>query len=73
MNCSIGKSGFKNDFQIELAVTRGRDKAVLTLREVGILSAELDQIENAKANSDALVSLENEAFAFVFGEESRRR
>ena len=85
MNCSIGKSGFKNDFQIELAVTRGRDKAVLTLREVGILSAELDQIENAKANSDALVSLENEAFAaadkgdlakaiaFVFGEEYRRR
>ena len=85
MNCSIGKSGFKNDFQIELAVTRGRDKAVLTLREAGILSAELDQIENAKANSDALVSLENEAFAaadkgdlakaiaFVFGEEYRRR
>ena len=76
---------FKNDFQIELAVTRGRDKAVITLREVGVLPSELDQIENAKANSDALVSLENEAFAaadkgdltqaiaFVFGEEYRRR
>ena len=82
---ATGEKKFKNDFQIELAVTRGRDKALLTLREVGILSAELDQIENAKANSDALISLENEAFsaadkgdlakatAFVFGEEYRRR
>ena len=82
---ATGEKQYKNDFQIELAVTRGRDKAVITLREVGVLAAELDQIENAKANSDALVSLENEAFAaadqgelmkaisFVFGEEYKRR
>ena len=82
---ATGEKQFKNDFQIELAVTRGRDMAVITLREVGILATELDQIENAKANSDALVSLENEAFAaadkgdlmkaisFVFGEEYKRR
>ncbi len=60
---STGEKKFKNDFQFELQVARSRDKALLTLKELGLLSTEIDQISNAKANSDALVSLEDQAFA----------
>ena len=60
---ATGDKQYKNDFHMEVAVTRARDKAVMTLKEVGLLSSELEQIENAKANSDALISLENEAFS----------
>ncbi len=60
---ATGDKQYKNDFQMEVAVTRTRDKAVTTLKEIDLLPAEIEQIENAKANSDALISLENEAMA----------
>ena len=76
---------YKNDFQVELSVTQARDKALIPLWEIGLLPTELDQIETSKANSDALIVLENEAFAaagsgdtqqaihIAFGDEYRRR
>jgi len=66
-------------------VTRGRDKALITLRGLNLAPAEIEQIETSKANSDALIPLENEAFDavdrgdlkrasdLVFGEEYKRR
>ncbi len=82
---ATGNEQFKNDFQIELSVTRGRDKALITLRGLNLAPAEIEQIETSKANSDALIPLENEAFDavdrgdlkrasdLVFGEEYKRR
>lgn len=82
---TTGKEQFKNDFQIEVSVTRGRDKALIALRDFKLLPAELEQIETSKANSDALIPLENDAFQaadrgdakeaieMVFGEEYKRR
>ncbi len=52
-------------FQRELTVDRNRDVAVEGLRQLGLLPAEQQLINNAKRNSDNLVHLENEAFAAV--------
>ncbi len=82
---ATGDPQFKSDFQIELSVTRARDKALITLRELQLRPAEIEQVETSKANSDALIPLENEAFAaagagdfkkaieLAFGDEYRRR
>ncbi len=60
---ATGDKQYKNDFQMEVAVSWSRDKAVVTLKSINLSPHELEQIENAKANSDALISLENEAIA----------
>ena len=60
---STGDKKFKNDFLFELQVSRSRDKAMITLEEIGLLSTELDQIRNARSNSDALVLLEEQVLA----------
>ena len=82
---ATGNEQFKNDFQIEVSVTRGRDKALISLRNLNLLPAEVEQIETSKANSDALIPLENEAFQaadkghnqeaieMVFSDEYKRR
>ena len=80
---ATGDQQYKTAFQTELTVTRFRDRATERLRELGLTSEELELIEQAKRNSDALVSLENKAFeaadagdlqkatAYVYGIEYR--
>src|SRR5262245_5878058 len=52
-------------FQRELTVDRNRDVAVEGLKQLDLLPEELELLTRAKRNSDALVHLEDEAFAAV--------
>src|SRR5436190_1530576 len=52
-------------FERELTVDRNRDVAVEGLRQLGLMPAEHQLINNAKRNSDSLVHLEHQAFAAV--------
>src|SRR5258705_4974663 len=52
-------------FQTELALDRNRDVAVEGLKRLDLQQGELDLLALAKRNSDALVHLEDEAFAAV--------
>src|SRR5688572_1004066 len=52
-------------FRREVEDDRNREAAVEGLRELELLPEELALLETAKRNSDALVHLENEAFAAV--------
>jgi two-component system, sensor histidine kinase and response regulator len=52
-------------FQRELTVDRNRDLAVEGLQELDLQPEELELLARAKRNSDALVHLEDEAFAAV--------
>ena len=60
---ATGESGYWRDFQTELTVTRSRDLAIEQFRALGPTGEELALFETGKRNSDALVSLENEAAA----------
>ncbi len=60
---ATGDEHYRQQFDEELNVTRSRDKAVAQLRELQGMEKELRLLEVAKANSDALVHLETEAFA----------
>lgn len=62
---ATGDKRFKNNYQLELRVSQSRDKAILSLDELGLLPTEIEQIKNAKANSDALVVLEEKAILFA--------
>jgi two-component system, sensor histidine kinase and response regulator len=80
---STGERRYLEDFERELKVERTRDKAVERLKELGLSPPELGLLEEAKKNSDNLVSLEDRAFeaagrkdfpaaiALVYGEEYR--
>jgi hypothetical protein len=46
---------YLHDFQIELNVTRFRERAIGRLRELKATSGEMDFVEKAKHNSDVLV------------------
>src|SRR5436190_14575396 len=50
-------------FERELNVDRNRDLALAGLRQLGLASAESELLARAKRNSDALVLIENAAFA----------
>jgi PAS domain S-box-containing protein len=52
-------------FQRELTVDRNRDVAVEGLKQLDLQPDELELLSRAKRNSDALVHLEDEAFAAV--------
>src|SRR5215203_2187935 len=49
-------------FQRELTVDRTREEAVAGLTRLGLETAELDLLTQAKKSSDALVLIENRAF-----------
>lgn len=81
---ATGVERYRRDFQTELTVVRSRDHAMDELRRLGLTEAEMHRLTQAKRNSDALVSLENEAFraagagdlrnavALVYGDEYLR-
>lgn len=60
---ATGESRYRAAFREEMTVKRSRDKAVEGLRELEISNDESDLIEEAKAQSDQLIHLEERAFA----------
>ena len=80
---ATGDRRYHDEFQKELNVTRSREAAMEVLQRSGLIPAELKLLEQAKQNSDALVSLEDRAaeaaargdlrraVSLVFGEEYR--
>ncbi len=80
---ATGDSRYLDDFQRELNVDRSRDEALERLRQLGVMPNELALLDQAKRNSDELVSIENSAFEaaekgdtrsaidLVYGEEYR--
>ena len=62
---ATGDERYRHEFQTELHAIRSRDQAVAELRQLGLLSEEMERINQAKRNSDALIGLENQAFAAV--------
>jgi serine phosphatase RsbU (regulator of sigma subunit) len=60
---ATGNQKYRNAFEHELLVDRNRDEAANGLRRLGLTSAELQLINDAKQNSDALVHLEKQSFA----------
>lgn len=77
-------SRFQKDYQYELEIERSRDEAVEALSRLELTGEEDKLLEEAKRNSDNLVSLENRAFeaaarkdnatalAIVYGEEYQK-
>jgi hypothetical protein len=59
---ATGERTYLQNFQQELKVDRTRDKAVERLNQMGLTGSELELLNEAKRNSDNLVSLENRAF-----------
>ena len=59
---ATGNPRFREEYKTEENVTRSRDRAVETLKRLGITDEELGLIETAKRNSDGLIDLENRAF-----------
>jgi hypothetical protein len=60
---ATGDPAYRTAFDTELRVTRLRERAGQRLRELEATAEEFALIEQAKATSDALVTLENKAFA----------
>lgn len=60
---ATGDERYRFGFLTELKVTRSRDKAIEQLRQLGITEQEARWLCLAKENSDALVMLEDQAFA----------
>jgi len=60
---ATGDPRFRREFQLEVDVVRSRDEAVATLQSLGLLPEELALVERAKRESDALIVLEDRAFA----------
>src|SRR5580765_252793 len=60
---ATGDVRYQDAFQRELNVDRNRDVAVEGLGQIGLTDEERRLINDAKRNSDALVALENRAFA----------
>jgi CHASE3 domain sensor protein len=60
---ATGDERHRRDFQTELTVTRSRDRAIEALRAMNLTPGEMELLDTAKRNSDALVSLEDQAFA----------
>ncbi|WP_432405648.1 methyl-accepting chemotaxis protein [Wukongibacter sp. M2B1] len=60
-----GEKKFYDNYWEEVNTTKTRDKVVNRLKELGAPQEELDLIEKAKNNSDALVSTEDEAMKAV--------
>src|SRR5215831_6599196 len=58
-----GDPRYREAFRREAFVDQNRDHAVAGLRALGITREEEDLLSRAKSNSDALISLENRAFA----------
>jgi two-component system, sensor histidine kinase and response regulator len=59
---ATGDARYQDEFMQELMVERNRDRAVDLLRQAGLTREELTLLDEAKQNSDRLVSLENRAF-----------
>lgn len=59
---ATGDQRYLAEFKTEERVTRSREIATERLRKLGILPDEMERIEEAKHNSDALIGLENRAF-----------
>jgi signal transduction histidine kinase/DNA-binding response OmpR family regulator/CHASE3 domain sensor protein len=59
---ATGDERFFHEFETELNITRSRERASERLRELGISSEEMDLADQAKRNSDKLLSLERRAF-----------
>ena len=62
---ATGDARHYDAFQRELAADRNRDVAVEGLKQLDLQPDELELLTRAKRNSDALVHLEDEAFAAV--------
>jgi hypothetical protein len=62
---ATGDRRYYDEFQYELHHERTRDRAVERLTRLGLTAYELDLLGRAKGNSDALVALEDQAFASV--------
>jgi len=60
---ATGDSRYRAAFMKEMNVNRSRDKAVEGLHELEISNYESDLVEEAKAQSDQLIHLEERAFA----------
>lgn len=60
---ATGDPRYRAAFMTEMTVNRSRDKAVEGLHELDITNEENDLIEEAKAQSDQLIHLEERAFA----------
>lgn len=61
----FGDKVHHDNYWHEVKQTRTRDRVVARLRELGAPKVELDLIERAKANSDALIKTEEAAMAAV--------
>lgn len=61
----FGDKVHHDNYWREVKEIRTRDRVVARLRELGAPKAELDLIETAKANSDALIKIEEAAMAAV--------
>jgi methyl-accepting chemotaxis protein len=61
-----------NNYMKEVNETKTRDNVVSRLKELGAPKEELELIENAKKNSDALIQTETEAFRAVEAQELER-
>jgi methyl-accepting chemotaxis protein len=61
----FGDKAHYDNYWREVKETRTRDRVVARLHELGAPKAELDLIETAKANSDALIKIEEAAMAAV--------
>ena len=59
---ATGDGRYVEAFNKELKVDRSRDIAVEQLQRLGLSNDEVDLLNQAKSNSDGLVSLENRAF-----------
>jgi len=60
---ATGEQRYYDAFERELRIDRNRDAAVEGLQRLGLIELERRLISEAKRNSDALVQLENRAFA----------
>ena len=81
---ATGERTYLDDFQREVKVDRSRDKAVERLNQMALTASEHSLLNEAKRNSDSLVSLEKRAFeaagkkdlttavALVYGEQYRK-
>jgi hypothetical protein len=61
----FGEKRFFDAYWKEVKETKTRDRVVARLRELGAPQAELDLIEQAKQNSDALIATEDAAMKAV--------
>ena len=70
---ATGDNDFKMDFYTERTLARSRDLAMNDLRSLPLTPSELELFEKAKANSDGLLNLEDQASAAATRETSKQQ